>query len=137
MKNLVVSFVLFLVSFVGYTQVDTNEVSFKNLSPLFNQYCENDYDLKSEFFIPLSVDILGIKIFKQTIEQTFSNLNYSCSLLDYKTDKTYIRDIWVEITDSNNESIVVQFCVLNDVFKTGRLFDEYKIVFDFIQKNTI
>ena len=137
MKNLVVSFVLFFISFAGYAQVDTNEVSFKNLSPLFDQYCENDYDLKSKFFIPLSVDSFGIQIFKQTIEQTFSNLNYIANVLDYKTDKTYISDIWIEINDNNNESIVVQFCILNNVFKTGRLFDEYKIVFDFIQKNTI
>jgi len=57
--------------------------------------------------------------------------------LDYKTDRKYIRDIWVEVVDGDNESIIVQFCTLNDVFKTGILFDEYKTIFDFIKTNNI
>jgi hypothetical protein len=50
MKNLVVFFVLFLMSFVGFSQVDTNEISFKNLSPLFGEYCADDSDLNKVFF---------------------------------------------------------------------------------------
>ena len=137
MKNLVVFFVLFLMSFVGFSQVDTNEISFKNLSPLFGEYCSDDSDLNKVFFIPLSIDTFGIRIFNETINYTFSKGEYKAYLLDYKTDRKYIRDIWVEVVDGDNESIIVQFCTLNDVFKTGILFDEYKTIFDFIKTNNI
>lgn len=134
MKNLVVSFVLFLVSFFGFSQNDSSFVDLTKVSPKLFSPCDDSTTYNSKiYYIPLSTDSIGIQFFKTSVESNFTVNQYKATLILYNNETEYISDIWVGVFDGNNE-IQLPLCSVIRVFNSGELKTEYTKVFNVLNE---
>jgi hypothetical protein len=100
--------------------------------PFLFQPCDNSTEFFSKnFIIPLASDFEKTMFLIDAIESGFSVDQYQVYVIDFKRDRTFVRDIWLELSNQK-EIALIPFCALEKLFKQD-FKKEFANLFEYIE----